>query len=48
MTYEEELDELIDQGYDEEEAIEIMRQRQEKEEHLAFLRFLEIHDRNRD
>ncbi len=48
MTYEEELDELIDQGYDEEEAIEIIRQRQEEEEHLAFLRFLEIHDRNRD
>ncbi len=47
MTYEEELDELIDQGYDEEEAIEIMRQRQEEEEHLAFFRFQEIHDRKK-
>lgn len=47
MTYEEELDELIDQGYSEEEAIEIIRQRHEEEEHLAFFRFQEIHDRNK-
>ena len=47
MTYEEELDELINQGYSEEEAIEIIKKRQEEEEHLAFFHFQEIHDRNK-
>lgn len=44
MTYEERMEELIAQGYSEEEAIEIIRQEQEEEEHLAFFRFQEIYD----
>ena len=47
MTYEKELDELIEEGYSEEDALEILRERQEKEEHLAFFRSQEIHDRNK-
>ncbi len=47
MTYDERIDDLIAQGYSEEEAIEIIKQEKEEEEHLAFLRFLEIHDRNK-
>ena len=45
MNYEERIEELITQGYNEEEAIEIVKQEQEEEEHLAFFRFQEIYDR---
>ncbi len=45
MTYEERMEELIAKGCSEEEAVEIIKQEQEEEEHLAFFRFQEIYDR---
>ncbi|MBO7698519.1 MAG: hypothetical protein J6S38_05750 [Erysipelotrichaceae bacterium] len=47
MNREEMLEELLEEGYSQEEAEEKLRQYEEEEEHLAYFRFMELHNRNR-
>lgn len=42
MNREEMLQELIEQGYTEEEALEIIKKSEEEQEHLAFFRLQEM------
>ena len=48
MTFEEELEELIKQGYSEEEALTIIKERKEEEEHLAFFRFQQLYNEHKN
>ena len=45
MNKEEMLGELMEEGYSREEAEEKLRRYEEEEEHLAYLRFQELHNR---
>lgn len=47
MTYEDELAELLEQGYSEEEAMEFLEHKEE-EEHFAFFVLQEIINRQRN
>ena len=42
MNKEEMLQDLLEQGYSEEEALEIINESEEEQEHLAFFRYQEI------
>ena len=41
------LEELLEEGYSQEEAEEKLRQYEEEEEHLAYFRFMELHNREK-
>lgn len=45
MNKEEMLEELLEEGYSLEEAQEKLIRYEEEEEHLAYLRFQELHNR---
>ena len=47
MNREEMLEELLEEGYSQEEAEEKLKQYEEEEEHLAYFRFMEIHNREK-
>lgn len=47
MNREEMLEELLEEGYSQEEAEEKLRQYEEEEEHLAYFRFMEIYNREK-
>ena len=41
------LEELLEEGYTQEEAEEKLKQYEEEEEHLAYFRFMELHNREK-
>ena len=48
MNREEMLQELLDQGYTQEEAEQKIQEYEEEQEHLAFFRFQEIFNRPKE
>ncbi|MBO7676120.1 MAG: hypothetical protein J6S49_01175 [Erysipelotrichaceae bacterium] len=47
MNREEMLEELLEEGYTQEEAEEKLKQYEEEEEHLAYFRFMEIYNKDK-
>ena len=41
------LEELLEEGYSQEEAEEKLKQYEEEEEHLAYFRFMEIYNKDK-
>ena len=47
MNREEMLEELLEEGYSQEEAEEKLKLYEEEEEHLAYFRFMEIYNKDK-